>query len=301
MAETKKSLLSLGSNLGNPKKNLVAAIKKIDTAEQIKLLQTSLFRKSRPVGGPTGQHEFMNAAVEVETTLTAEQLLETIQRIEAELGRQRHTRWDARTIDIDLLTVDDLVVSSPSLTLPHPRMVLRRFVLEPVCDLRPEGHHPETGWSYQTHLDYLSVAGNYSVTINQSQSKPVPAYLALGQKSEVLVAQSMPVARSTEMLEDSYRALRQWIQHDGFVHCDFAPRECLLNHPEWAGTIDRLEAGLPLPRVLVILTDNIHNELRHQLVLKTMPAGIITPWLFLDAANPKSIQQEIAALATCHL
>ena len=301
MAALKKSLLSIGSNLGNSRKFLSEAVAKIQQVPEIQSVRVSRFRSSQPVGGPAGQDAFLNGAVEITTSLSAEQLLVNTQRIEAELGRTRHSRWDARTIDIDILTFDDLIISSPQLVIPHPRMTLRRFVLEPVCDLAALAVHPETGWRFQQHLDHLLLAGNYALTLNITATSPVKTLVDLSRDETTLVAQSLPVAGSEQELAKNYQVLKQWSASKQFVLCNFAPRECLINQPDLISSVEQFERSILPPRLLVILTDNIHNESRHQCLTKVMPNGITTPWLFLDAFQEKVLTQEDAALATCHL
>ena len=98
--------------------------------------------RDRPIGGPAGQEPFLNAAALLETSLPPAELLARLQRIELHLGRTRETRWAARTLDLDLLLYDNLVLNTPYLTLPHPRMAFRRFVLEPAAEVAPEMAHP---------------------------------------------------------------------------------------------------------------------------------------------------------------
>ena len=304
MTESKKSLLSLGSNMGNPKKNIQLAVQKIADLDGVQALRESRYRKSMPVGGPSGQAKFVNAAIEVSTTLDPQELLSAILKIEQELGRKRKQRWDERIIDIDILTWDQVVQSSPNLTLPHPRMPLRRFVLEPVCDLVPLDRHPETGWTYARHLEHLAHAGNYVVTLYNTNQSAAKAYLRLSQNDNVLVAQSLPLARSVTELGRVFGRLKHWIsqyEQDVFLLCDFAPRECLIQHPELAAEVATQESSLPLPRLLVFLTDNIHNESRHQFISRIMPDEIIAPWLFLDINDTDRLHQELEALASCHL
>ena len=101
----------------------------------------SLYETS-PIGVPDQQPDYLNSVVGVVTTLTPRRLLETILSIEAELGRERLAPGAARVIDIDLLLVDGCVVSEERLTVPHPRMHQRRFVLEPLCEIAPNVIHP---------------------------------------------------------------------------------------------------------------------------------------------------------------
>jgi 2-amino-4-hydroxy-6-hydroxymethyldihydropteridine diphosphokinase len=94
--------------------------------------------------GPPGQGNYLNAAIEIETTLAPLELLAAIQDIEARLGRDRarEVRWGVRTCDLDILLIDELVLDTPELTVPHPRMHERTFMLEPLAQIAPNLMHP---------------------------------------------------------------------------------------------------------------------------------------------------------------
>jgi 2-amino-4-hydroxy-6-hydroxymethyldihydropteridine diphosphokinase len=101
--------------------------------------------ETEPVGGPDDQGKFLNAVARVLTALPAARLLAVCQQIEDSLGRRRGMRWGPRTIDLDLLAFDDEVHSSARMTVPHPLMHTRRFVLEPLAEIAPEFVHPLLG------------------------------------------------------------------------------------------------------------------------------------------------------------
>jgi 2-amino-4-hydroxy-6-hydroxymethyldihydropteridine diphosphokinase len=108
----------------------------------IRVLRTSQYYETVPVGGPPEQGMFLNAAVEIESDLSPPELLEACQRLEAEAGRVRTERWGPRTLDVDILLYGEQLINAPELTIPHPRMHERRFVLEPLCEIAPELSHP---------------------------------------------------------------------------------------------------------------------------------------------------------------
>jgi 2-amino-4-hydroxy-6-hydroxymethyldihydropteridine diphosphokinase len=108
----------------------------------VKVTRQSRTIETAPVGGPAGQGPYLNAAWEIETTLEPEALVETLLEVERALGRERTEKWGPRTIDLDLLLYGDRVIDEPGLTLPHPRMHERRFVLEPLAEIAPEVRHP---------------------------------------------------------------------------------------------------------------------------------------------------------------
>ena len=127
--------LGLGSNLGDRGANLRGALERL---EELGPLRVSSFRETEPVG-ITDQPSFLNAAVELETELSPQDLLARLLAIEGELGRDRsrERRWGPRTIDLDLLLYGDEVLDEPGLTVPHPRLAERLFVLEPLHELAP--------------------------------------------------------------------------------------------------------------------------------------------------------------------
>jgi len=130
--------IGLGSNLGNPGGQLKKALLQLGGTPGIELRKISGFYRSAP-WGKLDQDDFFNAVAMVETELQPGELLEVLLQIEQQLGRDRSAgRWGPRCIDLDLLTYDDLVMKSPGLELPHPRMHLRAFVLRPVLELDPD-------------------------------------------------------------------------------------------------------------------------------------------------------------------
>jgi 2-amino-4-hydroxy-6-hydroxymethyldihydropteridine diphosphokinase len=135
--------LGLGANLGDRLATLQRAVDLLRDAG-VRVLACSRVWATAPVGGPAGQPEFLNAVVAVEPgTLAPESLLRIAHEVEASLGRLRDVRWGPRTIDIDLLLWDDRTVDTPSLSIPHPRMTQRTFVVLPLLDLDPDPHLPD--------------------------------------------------------------------------------------------------------------------------------------------------------------
>jgi 2-amino-4-hydroxy-6-hydroxymethyldihydropteridine diphosphokinase len=153
-----RCLIACGSNEGQPRQHLADAGDLLRSMPGLTLLATSRIRETRPVGGPAGQAPFMNGAFLVETEFAADELLGVLTAIENTLHRERLERWGPRTIDLDLLLYEDLVIEQPGLTIPHPRMTTRRFVLEPCAEIAPDFVHPLAGCSVQDLLDNISVA-----------------------------------------------------------------------------------------------------------------------------------------------
>ncbi len=137
--------IGLGSNLGDRRATLEAAIAVLTRTRGVHLRKVSSFHESEPVGGPPGQGKYLNAAAVAETELDAHELLRVLHENEAQFGRVRIVRWGARTLDLDLLLFADQIVSTPELIIPHPRLRVRRFVLEPLAEIAPEAVDPVTG------------------------------------------------------------------------------------------------------------------------------------------------------------
>ena len=133
--------LSLGSNLGKRRENLERAIDKIGESDQIKATKVSPVYETEPVG-VEGQEWFLNLALEVQTSLEPFALLERLLSIEDQMGRKREKKWGPRNIDLDILLYDRRIVGSERLTIPHPRMHERRFVLLPLAQIAPRLSHP---------------------------------------------------------------------------------------------------------------------------------------------------------------
>jgi len=129
-------LLGLGSNLGNRRRYLLTAIEKLAKHAKINVLSTSTIRKTAAYG-KTDQPDFLNAAIKIETELSALELLKLTQKIEIQLGRKRTEHWGPRTIDIDILFFGNKVVALPQLQIPHPEIPKRKFVLEPLNEICP--------------------------------------------------------------------------------------------------------------------------------------------------------------------
>lgn len=129
--------VALGANLGDRQANLRDAIALLARTPGVRLTATSRFLENPAVGGPPTSPPFLNAVARLQTTLSPQALLDELLGIEQVLGRVRRERWDPRLIDLDLLIHGDLTMSTPTLTLPHPRLHERRFVLQPLAEIAP--------------------------------------------------------------------------------------------------------------------------------------------------------------------
>lgn len=136
--------IALGANLDDPAATVRAAFAALANLPHSRLVRSSSLYRTAPVG-LTEQPEFINAAAALETTLAPEALLDALFDIEARFGRQRAERNGPRTLDLDLLLYADLELDLPRLTLPHPRLHLRAFVLQPLAEIAPDLRLPRRG------------------------------------------------------------------------------------------------------------------------------------------------------------
>lgn len=149
--------IALGSNLGDSEQTIESALLRIDQVDGIRLGVRSQLYKTAPVGPP--QPDYINACAVLHTTLKPEKVLQTLLATEASFGRVRRERWGPRTLDLDLLLYGDRVMDTPRLTLPHPRMHERAFVLVPLADIAPGWQHPIHQQTIQTLLHQVDIAG----------------------------------------------------------------------------------------------------------------------------------------------
>ncbi|MGH7140117.1 MAG: 2-amino-4-hydroxy-6-hydroxymethyldihydropteridine diphosphokinase, partial [Pirellulales bacterium] len=165
-----RALIALGSNLGDRQAALEAAAKAVGSLPDSQLLARSSWLESAAVGGPQEQPEFLNGALLLATALEPLMLLDHLQQIENAAGRVRSVHWGPRTLDLDLLLHDDRSIATERLTLPHPRMAFRRFVLEPAAQIAAEMVHPATGMTVGQLLAHLNATPQYLAIVGPPHS-----------------------------------------------------------------------------------------------------------------------------------
>jgi 2-amino-4-hydroxy-6-hydroxymethyldihydropteridine diphosphokinase len=138
-----RAFIGIGGNVGDREATLRAAIDMLAATSGLQLRQVSKFIETEPLGPPR-QKKYLNAAAEVETEFDGHELLSALQGIERRLGRDRRSErhWGPRTCDLDILMIDEEVIETPELTVPHPQMHHRRFVLAPLAEIAPDAVHP---------------------------------------------------------------------------------------------------------------------------------------------------------------
>ena len=150
------AFISIGSNIGNTVKNCRKGITALKESSGIQLKKVSKFYKTEPVDYKD-QAWFINAVVEISTSLEPKQLFNSLKLNEKEAGRVRNSvRFGPRVLDLDILFFDDLVMETDELVIPHPRMHNRRFVLRPLCDINPDLVHPIFKKTIQNLLNNLT-------------------------------------------------------------------------------------------------------------------------------------------------
>lgn len=133
----KNAYIGLGTNLGERLENLKRAVGLINKEDALEVKSVSSVYETKPIGGPE-QGNFLNACALIKSELTPTKLLLKLLEIENIMGRVREERWGPRIIDLDLLVYENVIMNTPLLDLPHPRLIERDFVLIPLCDIAPD-------------------------------------------------------------------------------------------------------------------------------------------------------------------
>lgn len=146
--------LSIGSNMGDKENTLKSAISEIDRDYRCKVLKKSEFIVTKPYGN-VEQDDFVNGALFVETFMDSYEFLYFLHNIEANHGRKREIHWGPRTLDLDIIFFDEVVINSEELSIPHIDMHNREFVLKPLCEIAPFKRHPLNGKTVKEMYDDL--------------------------------------------------------------------------------------------------------------------------------------------------
>lgn len=162
---TVSAYIGLGANLGEREATIRAALEALDRVDGICVSAVAGIRETEPVGPP--QPLYLNTACAVDTKLTPDDLLATCLQIEKDLGRERTEetiRWGPRILDLDVLAIGNCVLDTPTLTVPHPELAKRRFVLEPLAEIAPDWTHPVL---QKTAAELLA-----ALNTNEKESRP---------------------------------------------------------------------------------------------------------------------------------
>jgi 2-amino-4-hydroxy-6-hydroxymethyldihydropteridine diphosphokinase len=165
---TVPAAIALGSNLGNSLETLESSLALLDKIAGIRVVARSRWYVTAPIGPP--QPDYLNGCARLETELTPPALMQTLLQVEGEFGRVRRERWGARTLDLDLLLFDDVILETPDLTIPHPRMVERAFVLVPLVEIAADWIEPKTGQSIAQLVQTVDCVGVHPLQTVSSAS-----------------------------------------------------------------------------------------------------------------------------------
>lgn len=146
--------IALGSNMGDKSGYLSRAVNDLDRLHGCKVTKISSWIETQPYG-MVEQDSFLNGCLEMRTLFTPQELLEELHGIERSAGRERKVHWGPRTLDLDIIFYDDLVVQTEELCIPHVDMQNRGFVLEPLCEIAPYKRHPVYGWTVKEWLEQM--------------------------------------------------------------------------------------------------------------------------------------------------
>ncbi len=157
MKQAGQCAIALGSNLGDSRAILEAALSTLAAIPDINLKARSNWYQTKAVGPP--QPDYLNGCALLHVQTPPQMLLKTLLEIEAQFGRVRHERWEARSLDLDLLLYDDLILDTPHLQLPHPRMRERAFVLVPLAEIAPDWVEPVSGCAIAELVQAVDCSG----------------------------------------------------------------------------------------------------------------------------------------------
>ncbi|MEQ8381368.1 MAG: 2-amino-4-hydroxy-6-hydroxymethyldihydropteridine diphosphokinase [Coleofasciculus sp. A1-SPW-01] len=161
MLHSQPSAIALGSNLGDSRAILEAAIVMLAKTPGITVTSQSSWYRTAPVGPP--QPDYLNGCVILEIQLTPHDLLQTLLSIEKQFGRERGESWGPRTLDLDILLFDNLIINTPTLKIPHPRMSERAFVLVPLAEIAPDWIEPTSGCAIAHLVQRVDCSGVHPV------------------------------------------------------------------------------------------------------------------------------------------
>jgi len=154
-----EAMVAFGGNMGDVRATFLSARKCLGHSKRLRILDSSCIYRSPPMG-PPGQPDYLNAVVLLGADMEAEMLLQCLQDIEKQHGRIRtEEHWGPRTLDLDLIAYNDTAMQTKRLTLPHPHMHERMFVLQPLCDIRPDWRHPVLKQTARELLESLAATG----------------------------------------------------------------------------------------------------------------------------------------------
>lgn len=284
-----RALIGLGANLGDRHAQLDAALAALASDGAVCEVARSTWRQTAPIGGPADQPNYVNGAALFETSLAPHALWRAMASVELSAGRVRSERWGPRTLDLDLLLYDDQIIADDFLTVPHPRLALRRFVLEPAAEIAPAMMHPLLGRTLGELAHHVAATRPLAAIVGGDS--------ALRGALVLRIAQSLDIPFLIPGQLNSPAALRAQA-----AAMQSARPDCWLITPAWSEQ-PFLDGALPidgdvelalLPRLLIVIHDH-----RAQFDPRHWPAAMrrrVGPIVYVDGNDPEHAA-ELAATA----
>jgi 2-amino-4-hydroxy-6-hydroxymethyldihydropteridine diphosphokinase len=195
------------------------------------------------IGGPENQQEFLNAVVAVQTSLTPWEVWNIIREIEQRMGRERNIRWEARAIDIDVLLYEGERIWTPHFKVPHPRMTMRRFVLEPALEVAADWIEPVTGWSIQQLFDNLANTPPHILLCGSDTAQL--QHMAFNALSEIEITATQCQLLGNSDATSKLEAQKPWIAINDLTNKILSPADLIR---------DGLSISTPLqPNLLIVI------------------------------------------------
>ncbi len=314
------ALVALGANLGDRAGTLDRAMTALASHPGVHLVAQSAWKETVAVGGPANQPVFLNGVALWDTSLPPREFLQVLRAVETRLGRSRMVRWEARTLDLDLLLYDECVIESPELIVPHPRMAFRRFVLASAVEAAPHMRHPLFDWTVAELWEHLNTAPNYLALASEAAAG-IPdlaasvaelAGVALcadptGASATIYTSASDVLRRELGVVRARAGAiaecLNQWPQgvvSDFWLEQSMAiwetskpAQRCPVDEDELASVL----ATAPKPKLLAFLSRPVDSGFEPQngvlRSLATRPGR--GPYLIVQGGDLKPIAEELAA------
>lgn len=291
---TTPAWIGLGSNLGDRRATLGAAVAALAAAPGVIVRAVSSYHETSPVGGPPGQGSFLNAAARLDTTLGPRELLKVTQEVEDAAGRVRAVRWGERTLDVDLLIFGCKFLDTPELKLPHPRMAFRRFVLAPLAEIAPtivDTVSKRTIAELLANLDrrprFLGLDGPTGPTKGAVFRRLVEELPALPIRESVADRQDPDGVRGSDFFPKMVEALRDGHRAAQIVSASWLVADyCLDRERRYLTRLAGEHA--PVPNLVVVLPDARDPR---------CPGSREVPSLWPESDDPEAIVAEV--LATC--
>ena len=283
-------LVGLGSNLGDRQRILDSAVKQL--RREFTVTNVSDWFSYPAVGGPEGQQDFLNGCVVAETQKTPHATVKVLQQIEVQAGRERVVRWDARTLDCDLLLFGDQEIFTDDLEVPHPRMHTRRFVLEPAHTVAADMVHPRFGWTVEDLFHNLERAKPIFCIVGSNPTfvDELAAAISKATGLELYTRQQLAGTKPNQIVDWLTRTTTFHKNSGNGAVSGFWAGEPWLHNPLHS----EVDANQIVQAKLLICADPRGSDYAKQFDL--LPTSLRVPTLFLSAERTSAIQDAVGCV-----